>query len=122
MAKGNKLFSRRKGRVRARIARESTGRPRLTVYRSGKHIYAQVVDDVQAKTVASASTHEHVEGERDKKAKTYNVAAASEVGKRIAARAKDAGVKAVVFDRGGYLYHGRVKALAEAAREGGLEF
>jgi large subunit ribosomal protein L18 len=122
MAKGNTLFARRKRRVRHRLAVENTGRPRLTVYRSGKHIYAQVIDDVKAQTLASASTHEHVEGERDAKAKTYNVAAAADVGKRIAVRAKEAGVKQVVFDRGGYLYHGRVKALADAARESGLEF
>jgi len=122
MAKGSKQFDRRKVRLRSRIARESAGRPRLTVYRSGKHIYAQVIDDAHAKTLASASTHEHVEGERDAKTKTYNVAAAADVGKRIAERAKGAGVKAVVFDRGGYLYHGRVKALADAARESGLEF
>jgi large subunit ribosomal protein L18 len=122
MPKGTKQFERRKRRLRHRIAVENFGRPRLTVYRSGKHIYAQVIDDVGSKTLASASTHEHVEGERDAKAKTYNVAAAADVGKRIASRAKDAGVKEVVFDRGGYLYHGRVKALAEAAREGGLKF
>ena len=121
MAKGSKQFERRKVRLRARINREATGRPRLTIYRSGKHIYAQVIDDAQAKTVASASTHEHVEGDA-KRGKTYNTAAAADVGKRVAQRAKDAGVKAVVFDRGGYLYHGRVKALADAAREGGLEF
>jgi large subunit ribosomal protein L18 len=122
MANRKELFERRRSRVRHRIAVESTGRPRLTVYRSGKHIYAQVIDDAHSKTLASASSHEKTEGERDAKAKTWNVAAAADVGKRIAARAKDAGVKAVVFDRGGYLYHGRVKALADAARAGGLEF
>ena len=122
MANQKKLFERRRSRVRHRLKVESVGRPRLSVYRSGKHIYAQVIDDESSKTMASASTHEHVEGERDTKAKTYNVAAAADVGKRLAARAKDAGVKAVVFDRGGYLYHGRIKALADAAREGGLEF
>ena len=121
MAKGSKLFERRRLRVRFRIRQESTGRPRLTVYRSGRHIYAQVIDDLAAKTLASASSNEKAE-DGAAKAKTWNVAAAADVGKRIAARAKDAGVKAVVFDRGGYLYHGRVKALADAAREGGLEF
>ena len=122
MAKGTKQFERRKRRLRFRIATENFGRPRLAVYRSGRHIYAQVIDDLGSKTLASASTHEKTEGERDTKAKTWNVAAAADVGKRIAARAVEKGVKAVVFDRGGYLYHGRVKALADAAREGGLEF
>jgi large subunit ribosomal protein L18 len=122
MANRKKLFDRRKSRVRHRIAVESTGRPRLTVYRSGRHIYAQVVDDLGSKTLASASTNEKAEGDGAAKAKGWNVAAAADVGKRIAARAKDAGVKAVVFDRGGYLFHGRVKALADAARQGGLEF
>jgi large subunit ribosomal protein L18 len=122
MPKGTKQFERRKRRLRFRIATENFGRPRLAVYRSGRHIYAQVIDDVGSKTLASASTHEKTEGERDKKAKTWNMEAAKDVGKRIASRAKDAGVKKVVFDRGGYLYHGRVKALADAAREGGLEF
>jgi large subunit ribosomal protein L18 len=122
MANSKKLFERRRKRVRHRIAVESTGRPRLTVYRSGKHIYAQVVDDLHSKTLASASSHEKTEEGAAAKAKTWNVAAAADVGKRIAERAKEKGVKAVVFDRGGYLYHGRVKALADAARAGGLEF
>ena len=122
MAKGTKQFERRKRRLRYRIATENFGRPRLAVYRSGRHIYAQVIDDIGSKTLASASTHEKTEGERDTKAKTWNMEAAKDVGKRIASRAKDAGVTKVVFDRGGYLYHGRVKALAEAAREGGLDF
>jgi large subunit ribosomal protein L18 len=91
-------------------------RPRLNVYRSLNHIYAQVVDDSQGVTIVSASTVAA-------KAKTGgNVAAAKEVGKLIAERAKEKGIKKVVFDRGGYLYHGRIKALADAAREGGLEF
>ena len=123
MANRKKLFERRRKRVRHRIRAESTGRPRLTVYRSGKHIYAQLIDDANSKTIAAASTHEKAEeGAEKTKAKTWNVAAAADVGKRIASRAKEKGVKAVVFDRGGYLYHGRVKALADAAREGGLEF
>jgi large subunit ribosomal protein L18 len=123
MANSKKLFERRRKRVRHRIAVESTGRPRLTVYRSGKHIYAQLIDDANSQTIASASSHEKAEeGAEKAKAKTWNVAAAADVGKRIASRAKEKGVKAVVFDRGGYLYHGRVKALADAARAGGLEF
>ena len=88
------------------------------MFRSGKHIYAQVIDDAQAATLAAASTNE----KEGKAAKTYNVDAATGVGKKIAERAMAAGVKQVVFDRGGYIYHGRIKALADAAREGGLEF
>jgi large subunit ribosomal protein L18 len=113
-----KLFDRRKARTRYRIATNAAGRPRLSVFRSGKHIYAQIIDDAQGATIASAST-----GEKDGKVtKSWNVAAAGEVGKKIAERALAKGVKAVVFDRGGYIYHGRIKALADAAREGGLEF
>ena len=104
-------------RIRARLA-GSTARPRLAVFRSLNHIYAQVIDDVSGKTVASASTNE--------KSATVkpggNVAAASAIGELVARRALEKGVKAVVFDRGGYLYHGRVKALADAARKAGLEF
>ncbi|MDE2495763.1 MAG: 50S ribosomal protein L18 [Alphaproteobacteria bacterium] len=96
----------------------ANGRPRLTVYRSGKHIYAQIIDDAAGATLVTASTHEK-DGEI---AKSYNVEAAAEVGKKIAARAVEKGVTQVVFDRGGYIYHGRVKALADAARAGGLEF
>ena len=117
MANQKKLFDRRQRRVRYRIAQVSVGRPRLSVYRSGKHIYAQVIKDDQ--TVASASSSEAAKAGA---AKTWNVDAAGAVGKLIAQRAIEKGVKQVVFDRGGYLYHGRVKALAEAAREGGLEF
>lgn len=118
MANQKKLFDRRQRRVRYRIAQVSGGRPRLSVYRSGRHIYVQVIDG--QKTIASASTTEAAKD--DAKAKTWNVAAATNVGKLIAARALEKGIKEVVFDRGGYMYHGRVKALAEAAREGGLEF
>ncbi len=119
MANQQKLFERRARRVRYHIAQVSGGRPRLSVYRSGKHIYAQLIDDAQRQTLASANSGEAAKaGEK----KTYNVAAAAAVGKLIASRAIEKGVKKVVFDRGGYLYHGRVKALAEAAREGGLEF
>jgi large subunit ribosomal protein L18 len=102
-------------RIRRRI-RGTAGRPRLAVFRSVKHIYAQVIDDDQGHTLAAASSVEK-EG-----ANGGNLAGAKAIGKLVAERAKDKGVKAVVFDRGGYLYHGRVKALAEAARQAGLEF
>jgi large subunit ribosomal protein L18 len=114
----NALFKKRQTRTRYKIASNSGGRPRLSIFRSGKHIYAQVIDDRQAVTVATASTNE----KEDRAAKTWNVDAASSVGKKIAERALAKGIKQVVFDRGGYIYHGRVKALADAAREGGLEF
>ena len=112
----NALFKKRQSRTRYKIA-STAGRPRLSVFRSGKHIYAQVIDDRQAVTVASAST-----AEKEGKGKGYNVDAAGIVGKKIAERALAKGIKQVVFDRGGYIYHGRVKALADAARESGLEF
>ncbi|MBW8708496.1 MAG: 50S ribosomal protein L18 [Alphaproteobacteria bacterium] len=111
------LFSKRQSRTRFRLTSHATT-PRLSIFRSGKHIYAQVIDDTTAATVASASTNE----KDGKEAKSWNVDAASSVGKKIAERAKAAGVTQVMFDRGGYIYHGRIKALAEAAREGGLEF
>ncbi len=111
------LFSKRQSRTRFRLGTHGS-RPRLSIFRSGKHIYAQVIDDTTAATVASASTNE----KDGKSAKSWNVDAASSVGKKIAERAKAAGVTQVMFDRGGYIYHGRIKALAEAAREGGLEF
>ena len=112
----NAHFTKRQSRTRFRLATHGT-RPRLSVFRSGKHIYAQVIDDTQAVTLASASTNE-----KESKTKGYNVEAASDVGKKIAERSIAKGVKQVMFDRGGYIYHGRIKALAEAAREGGLEF
>jgi large subunit ribosomal protein L18 len=112
------LFDRRKRRTRYRIVQNANGRPRLSVFRSGRHIYAQIIDDLAGGTVAAASTNE----KGTKVAKSWNVEAAKAVGKAIAERAIAKGVKAVVFDRGGYIYHGRVKALADAAREGGLEF
>ena len=112
------LFDRRKKRTRFRLVQNAGGRPRLSVFRSGRHIYAQVIDDRAAATLAVASTNE----KEAKVAKSWNVAAAAAVGKKIAERAIAKGVKQVVFDRGGYIYHGRVKALADAAREGGLEF
>jgi len=112
------LFTRRKGRVRAKLRRAETGRPRLSVFRSSQHIYAQVIDDAEGRTVASASSLEKDLGLKS----GANKEAATAVGKAVAERAKAAGVDAVVFDRGGYLFHGRVKALADAAREGGLNF
>lgn len=113
------LEQRRRARVRAKLRRVSkSGRPRLSVFRSGRHIYAQIINDVEGVTVAAASS-----AEKDfKSGKGWNIEGASEVGKLIAERAKKAGVSDVVFDRGGYLFHGRVKALAEAARESGLNF
>jgi len=109
---------RRKGRVRRAIRLNAGGRARLSVHRSGKHIYAQVIDDVRGQTLAAASSLE-----KDLRGKSgANVEAAKAVGKLVAERAAAKGVKDVVFDRGGYLYHGRVKALADAAREGGLNF
>jgi len=111
------LFKKRQARNRHRLTTHGT-RPRLSIFRSGKHIYAQVIDDAQAVTVASASTNE-----KDAKlAKSWNVDAASSVGKKIAERSLAKGVKQVMFDRGGYIYHGRIKALADAARASGLEF
>ena len=112
------LFDRRKKRTRFRVVTNAAGRPRLSVFRSGRHIYAQIIDDRAKTTIAAASTNE----KEDKLPKTWNVAAAGTVGKKIAERARAKGVKQVVFDRGGYIYHGRIKALADAAREGGLEF
>jgi large subunit ribosomal protein L18 len=109
---------RRKATVRRAIKEAATGRARLTVFRSSKHIYAQVIDDGKGSTVAAASSLE-----KDMRSKTgANVDAAKAVGKLVAQRAIEKGVKSVVFDRGGYLYHGRIKALADAAREGGLQF
>ena len=108
--------------VHERIRKKILGtaeRPRLNVYRSLNHIYAQVIDDTSGKTLASAST---VSGKKGGKKTGGNVASAKEIGKAIAQRAKEKGIKKVVFDRGGYLYHGRIKALADAAREAGLEF
>jgi large subunit ribosomal protein L18 len=104
-------------RLRNRIT-GSSERPRLNVYRSLNHIYVQVIDDTEGKTIVAASTA----GKKSGKKSGGNVASAKEIGKTIAERAKEKGIKKVVFDRGGYLYHGRIKALAEAAREAGLEF
>ena len=113
-------FDRRKLRVRRELASDSSGRPRLSVHRTSRHIYAQVIDDSRGHTVAAASSLD-----KDMKAKLKtgaDKAAASAVGKLLAERATQAGIKAVVFDRGGYRYHGRIKALADGAREGGLSF
>ena len=109
------LFLKRRLRVRNKLKKMADGRPRLSVHRTGKHIYAQIIDDAEGRTVAAAST-------LGAKASGANVDAAVQVGKDIASAAKKAGVMTVVFDRGGFLFHGRVKALADAAREGGLEF
>jgi large subunit ribosomal protein L18 len=110
-------------RIHRRIRQKISGnadRPRLCVYRSSKYVYVQIVDDVQGKTLVSASTAEKdVRGELKQ---TGNIQASKVVGKAIAERAKAKGIETVVFDRGGYLYHGRVKAVAEAAREAGLKF
>jgi large subunit ribosomal protein L18 len=120
MAEKKGAEDRRKARVRRAIKKAANGRPRLSVFRSSKQIYAQVIDDVRGHTVASAST---LEADLKGKLKTgATVDAAKEVGKLVAERAVKAGVKQVIFDRSGYLYHGRVKALADAAREGGLDF
>jgi large subunit ribosomal protein L18 len=108
---------RRAQRVRTHLRKVANGRPRLSVFRSAKNIYAQVIDDANGVTLAAASS---LEGE--KKAKGSDKDAAAKVGALVAQRAIEKGVKAVIFDRGGYLYHGRVKALADAAREAGLNF
>ena len=107
------LFDRRRRRVRTALRARAGGKPRLSVHRTGKHIYAQIIDDAAGRTLAAASTLGGKGG---------NIEAAAKVGADIAAAAKQAGVTTVVFDRGGFLFHGRVKALADAAREGGLEF
>ncbi|MEP3244465.1 MAG: 50S ribosomal protein L18 [Sneathiella sp.] len=120
MANTKELFARRRRRNRTHLRKVSGGRPRLSVHRSDRQIYAQIIDDVAGRTLAAASTLE-----KDLRGKLKNGGdkdAASEVGKLIAERALKAGIKDVAFDRGGYQYHGRVKALAEAAREGGLSF
>ena len=117
---GLQKLLRRRERVRHKVLKHAYGKPRLSVFRSNKYIYAQVIDDIQGKTLAHASTCE--KELRDKLKSTSDIKAAGAIGKMIAERAMKAGVKTIIFDRGAYLYHGRVKALAEAAREGGLEF
>ena len=111
---------RRTAKVRRNVRRAAGERARLSVFRSSKHIYAQLIDDAKGQTIASASSLE--KDMRDGLKTGANIDAAKAVGKRIAERASAKGIKQVVFDRGGYLYHGRVKALADAAREGGLDF
>jgi len=120
MLSSKDLFKRRQMRTRAQLRRKANGRPRLSVFRSSKNIYAQVIDDVEGRTLVAASSLE-----KDLKGRIKTGAdksAAEEVGKLVAERAKAAGLAEVVFDRGGYIYHGRVKALADAAREAGLKF
>ncbi|KEC54533.1 50S ribosomal protein L18 [Bartonella koehlerae] len=120
MVSSKDIIQRRARRVRRRIKMVSSGRPRFSVYRSNQNIYAQIIDDLHGYTLVSAST---LDGDLRKSLKNgSDKEAAFAVGKLIAERAKKAGVNEVVFDRGAYLYHGRVKALAEAAREGGLNF
>jgi large subunit ribosomal protein L18 len=120
MTKLRDRTERRQGRVRGRLSRAAHGRKRLSVFRSSKHIYAQVIDDDQGATLASASSME--KGALEGLKTGASVDAAKAVGKLIAQRAQDKGIKEVIFDRGSYLYHGRIKALADAAREGGLSF
>jgi large subunit ribosomal protein L18 len=118
--KPDALFRRRRERVRFRVRQAAKGRPRLSVFRSSRHIYVQIIDDREGRTLAAAST---LDSAIKPSLKTgADVGAAAAVGKLIAERAKAAGVDEVVFDRGAYLFHGRIKALADAAREGGLEF
>jgi large subunit ribosomal protein L18 len=116
-----RVEARRRVRVRIRTKlKGSEARPRLAVFKSGRHIYAQVIDDASGKTVAHASSLDA--GLKKEGKAAANVATAKRVGKLVADRAKEKGIAKVVFDRGGYIYHGKVKALADAAREGGLEF
>jgi large subunit ribosomal protein L18 len=113
-------FKRRKLRVRKTVRKAANGRPRLSVFRSSKHIYAQIIDDSEGRTLVAASS---LDKELSAGLKTgADKGAATEVGKLVAKRAQEAGVNEVIFDRGGYIYHGRIKALADAAREGGLKF
>ena len=112
------LFQRRRMRVRSKLKKLANGKPRLSIHRSSKNISAQIIDDVQGRTLAAASSLEAKLGVVGKN----NIDAAAKVGAAIAERAKAAGVEDVIFDRGGYLFHGKVKSLADAAREGGLKF
>lgn len=115
-----KLSNRRKSRARYKLAKRKNDLPRLSVFRSGKHIYAQIINDIEGRTMVSACSMDEDIMKKLKKGSTVESALA--VGKLIAQRGKDSGITSVVFDRGGYKYHGRVKALADAAREGGLVF
>ena len=114
------LFRRRRERVRFKLRQAAKGRARLSVFRSSRHIYAQIIDDLAGRTLAAASTLDA--GLKPNLKTGADKGAASAVGKLLAERAKAAGIERVVFDRGAYLYHGRIKALADAAREGGLDF
>ncbi|WP_150001302.1 MULTISPECIES: 50S ribosomal protein L18 [Iodidimonas] len=118
MAQNKDTFQRRRMRTRTQLRKNGGGRPRLSVHRSSKNIYAQIIDDAKGETLVAASS---LDADL-KNTSGANREAAEKVGKLIADRAKKAGVTQVVFDRGGFIYHGRVKALAEAAREGGLDF
>lgn len=121
--KQEKLFERRQKRTRYKLKKNNHGRLRLTVFRSQRHIYAQIIDDTKGVTLASASSLDpETKAVLPKKDLGADTASAAAVGKAIALRAVKAGVKEVVFDRGGYIFHGRVKALADAAREAGLSF
>ena len=120
MKSSREKMQRRAQRTRSRLAKFSGGKPRLSVYRSSKHIYAQIIDDAKGETLAAASTAEKDVIGGAKTGATSELAA--KVGKLVAERAKAKGLTDVVFDRGGYIFHGRIKALAEAAREGGLSF
>jgi large subunit ribosomal protein L18 len=120
MLTAKELFERRRKRTRSKLRGSKSDQPRLSVHRSSKHISAQIIDDTAGTTLAAASTLDA--DFKSSTSKTADVAAAIAVGKLVAERAKKKGVDAVVFDRGGYIFHGRVKALAEAAREAGLKF
>lgn len=120
MSTPRELFEKRKGRVRSALKKAANGKMRLSVFRSNMHVYAQIIDDAKGATVVSASTLD--KEVRDNVKKPSTVEAASYIGKLIAERALKSGVNEVIFDRGGYIYHGRVKALADAAREAGLKF
>jgi large subunit ribosomal protein L18 len=120
MGKYMSTTERRQARVRRAVKAAANGRPRLSVFRSSKHIYAQIIDDLKGSTVVAASSMEKTM--RDGGKTGANIDAAKAVGKLVAERASAKGIKDVVFDRGGYIFHGRIKALADAAREGGLNF
>jgi large subunit ribosomal protein L18 len=120
MAKNNDTTSRRQARVRRSLRARAYGKPRLTVFRSSKQIYCQIIDDALGQTLAAASSLE--KANRDGLKTGATVESAKIIGQQIAERAVQAGIREVVFDRGAYIYHGRVKALAEGAREGGLKF
>ena len=121
MFTAKELFERRRARSRKKLRKVANGQPRLTVHRSSKHIYAQIIDDQAGNTMVAASTLD-ADFKKNASKSTADAEAAAVVGKLVAERAKSKGIDAVVFDRGGYIFHGRVKALADAAREAGLTF